>query len=178
EIDITFDDIDKEIRGRFQTYGSGVKAELVYYFPDVNGWYEAWEGQLKAPKEYGWATLKTIITNGSRSRELLLPGSNHPVGYCRFTFGGLLPSLTAVRSNGCPYDRHLGGSTGNLNGGVLILTGQGTKQHALPESAGTQAIRRTMVVSIVPSPLSLPIPGRGSRLRHRAKFQDSKIPTF
>ena len=118
EIDITFDDIDKEIRGRFQTYGSGVKAELVYYFPDVNGWYEAWEGQLKAPKEYGWATLKTIITNGSRSRELLLPGSNHPVGYCRFTFGGLLPSLTAVRSNGCPYDRHLGGSTGNLNGGV------------------------------------------------------------
>lgn len=115
EIDITFDDIDKEIMGRFQTYGSGVRAELVFYFPDVQGWHEAWEGQLKAPKSFGWATLKTIITNGTRSRELKLPGSNHPVGHCRFTFGALLPTLAALASNGCPYDLDKGGTTGNLN---------------------------------------------------------------
>lgn len=115
EINVTFNDIDKEITSRFQTFGSGVRAEIVYYYPQVDGFEEAWEGQLKAPKEFGWANLETIITNGSRSRELKLPGSNHPVGHCRFTFGGLLPTLAAVACNGCPYNRHLGGSTGNLN---------------------------------------------------------------
>jgi hypothetical protein len=118
EIDVTFDDIDKEITGRFQTFGSGVRAEIVYYYPQVDGFEEVWEGQLKAPKEFGWKDVETIITNGTRSRELKLPGSNHPVGHCRFTFGGLLPTLGAVACNGCPYDRHLGGTVGNLNGAV------------------------------------------------------------
>lgn len=117
EIPIVFDDIDKEITGRFQQFNSGVAIELIFFYPDVQGSQSVWFGQLQAPEVYGWKQLATKATNGFRSRELLLPGSNHPVSHCRFasTFGPLLPDLEAVRTSGCPYDLDKGGSTGNLN---------------------------------------------------------------
>src|SRR4051812_11915447 len=49
-IKLKFDDIDKDITGKFQTYGSGVRCELLYYYPDVDLTVSVWFGQLVAPE--------------------------------------------------------------------------------------------------------------------------------
>jgi len=113
EITVTFDDIDKEITGLFQTYGSGVTCEFIYYYPDQSITTTVWSGQLQAPKVYGWKTVKAVATNGFRSRELVIPSRRKPRECTANIFGGLLPDTDAVRSSLCPYDKHLGGSVGN-----------------------------------------------------------------
>jgi hypothetical protein len=109
EIDFVFDDVDKEITQKFQTFGSGVRCELHFYYPDVQGTHEAWFGQLQAPEVWGWKKLEVVATNGSRSRELLTPNSMRPLNHCRFTFGGELPDVESIASNGCPYAKQFGG---------------------------------------------------------------------
>ena len=117
-INITFDDIDREIRQRFKDFGSGVRCQIFFYFPDGDLTVPMWSGQLQEPQIYGWKTTETTATNGYRSRELMSPRRGKPKDHCAFTFGGHLPSVDAVRSNGCSYDRHLGGNSGLLNSGV------------------------------------------------------------
>lgn len=113
-INITFDDIDKAITQKFQQYSSGVACEVVLYYPisPTPITYTVWSGQLQAPSVYGWKTLKTTATNGFRSRELFIPNRNRPRECTANIFGGLLPDAEAIRSNLCPYDKHLGGSEG------------------------------------------------------------------
>lgn len=118
EISVTFDDIDKEISGLFQTYGSGVTCEFYYYYPDQSLTVLVWSGQLQAPKIYGWKTLKTVATNGFRSREQVLPYRAKFKECTANVFAGLLPDTDAVRSSLCPYDKHLGGSVGNYKTGT------------------------------------------------------------
>lgn len=120
EIPITFDDIDKAIRAKFKQFGSGIRAEIFQYFPQVDEHESIWFGQLQAPQVYGWKKITAVATNGSRSREQKCPKRGR-ARECGFTFGGLL-TAEALASNGCPYDRHLGGSTGNLNAGVPYTT--------------------------------------------------------
>ena len=111
-IKLTFEDIDKTIRGKFQSFGSGVRCEVFLYYPQIEAHVSVWFGQLQAPKVYGWKKIETEATNGFRSREQKAPKRNRPPDHCPFTFGGLLPTADAIRSNGCPYDRHVGGTTG------------------------------------------------------------------
>lgn len=119
EIKITFDDIDKDITTKFQTYGSGVQIEILMYYPDVDLMASMWFGQLQAPKVYGWRKLETVATNGHRSREMVIPGRDKPKECSGgMNFGGSLPTAEAVRTNGCPYDRHVSGTEGLLNGAV------------------------------------------------------------
>lgn len=118
EISVTFDDIDKEISALFQQYGSGVTCEFYYYYPDQSLTVLVWSGQLQAPKIYGWKTLKTVATNGFRSREQVIPSRAKFKECTASIFGGLLPDTDAVRSSLCPYDKHLGGSVGNYKTGT------------------------------------------------------------
>jgi hypothetical protein len=116
QIPLTFDDLDKNITGKFQTYGSGVRCEIWFYFPaddpDDDILVSQWFGTLKAPNIFGWKNLQTVATNGFRSREFTLPSSLRPRECRTKAFGGRLPTLDAVRTNVCPYDLHLGGTTG------------------------------------------------------------------
>lgn len=111
-ISIKFDDIDKVVTGRFQTYGSGVRCELFYYYPDVDLTVSVWFGQLQAPSVYGWKALECVATNGFRSREQVIPRRPRPLE-CTSNFAGLLPDAEAIRTSLCPYDRHIGGTVGN-----------------------------------------------------------------
>lgn len=121
-ISVTFDDIDKEITGKFRTYGSGVTCEFFLYYPSESLTVSLWSGQLQAPSMYGWKTVKASVTNGFRSRELRLPYRNHRAECTRKIFGGKLPDADAVRSNLCPYDKHLGGSVGVFKTGSAPFT--------------------------------------------------------
>lgn len=114
-IPLVFDDIDKVIRGKFQTFGSGVRIEFFLYYPQVDAHQSMWFGQLQAPNIYGWKKIETIATNGFRSREQFVPKRLRP-RECSWAFGGLL-TAEALATNGCKYDRHTGGSIGNFRTG-------------------------------------------------------------
>lgn len=111
-VTVTFDDIDKAMTTLFKTYSSGVSCIVHLYYPDVDLDVEVWWGQLQAPTIYGWKTLKTTISNGYRSRELLIPGRSMRKECTAQIFGGKLPTVEAVRTSLCPYDKHLGGVVG------------------------------------------------------------------
>lgn len=117
-VKVTFDDIDKEITGKFQTYSSGVACEFFLYYPQVDLTVSLWSGQLQAPDVYGWKTVTATATNGFRSRELTLGSRRRPRECTASVFGGKLPDTDAVRSSLCPYDKHLGGSVGNYKTGT------------------------------------------------------------
>lgn len=117
-IPIVFDDIDKQITQRFRAFGSGIRCEIFWYYPQVDVIESKWFGQLQAPEIFGWRQLSTVATNGYRSREQTLPyrlkGKE-----CPATWGGLLPSLDAVETNLCPANIHLvGGTVGTLDPGT------------------------------------------------------------
>lgn len=117
-VKVTFDDIDKEITGKFQTYSSGVACEFFLYYPQVDLTVSLWSGQLQSPDIYGWKTVTATATNGFRSRELTLGSRRRPRECTASVFGGKLPDTDAVRSSLCPYDKHLGGSVGNYKTGT------------------------------------------------------------
>jgi hypothetical protein len=117
EISITFADTDNSIKTAFRTYGDGAKLDLIYYYPDVDLWFSDWFGSLMQPDSWGRGNVQCRASNGFKSRELTVGRRTKPQA-CPFVFGGKLSILTEYRGNGCPYNRQVGGSTGNLNGGV------------------------------------------------------------
>jgi hypothetical protein len=116
-ISFTFANIDRAISDKFDTYGEGVNCELSYYWADVDLLVTAWWGQLNRPSSEDYEVLPVLATNGFRSKENLLPSRIRP-RECTATFGARFDNLTDLETNGCPYNRHLGGAVGNLNGGV------------------------------------------------------------
>lgn len=119
-VKVVFEDIDKVITGKFQTFSSGVKCEFFLYYPDVDLTVPIWSGQLQAPDVFGWKTVSATATNGFRSRELTI-GSRRRTKECTASvFGGRLPDLDAVRSSLCHYEKHLpGGTVGNFKTGII-----------------------------------------------------------
>lgn len=111
-IPLVFDDIDKTISAKFQTFKSGVRCSLNFYYPDVDLTIpDLWFGQLQAPDIYGYKTIKTKASNGFRSREQLIGRRTRP-RECTANFGAFMPNVFASETNLCPWDRHLGGSVG------------------------------------------------------------------
>lgn len=116
-ISFRFDNADLSISGLFMTHGGGRRCDLYYYYPQADLLVNVWYGQLQKPSNLGIGELNVTATNGYRSRELMLPRrlrSKH----CPFTFGGKLSSAEAIETNGCPYDRHVSGTEGLLDGAV------------------------------------------------------------
>lgn len=117
-ISITFADTDSDIIEKFQTYGEGVRCELFYYYPQQDLFTSEWWGSLELPTDTGRGNLTAQATNGFRTREQPLPNRFHPIDVCHAKFGGEIAALDEFNGNGCPYNRHLSGSIGNLNSGV------------------------------------------------------------
>ena len=115
DISFQFDNADLSIAGLFKQYGGGRRCDLYYYYPQVDLLVNVWWGQLQKPSNLSIGELNVSATNGYRSRELMLPRRLRSKG-CPFTFGGKLSSAEAVLTNGCPYDRHVSGSEGLLDG--------------------------------------------------------------
>jgi hypothetical protein len=122
-VKVKFEDIDKDITGKFQTYSSGVACEFFLYYPQVDLHVSLWSGQLQAPEIFAWKSVTATATNGHRSREMLLPSRRRPRECTAAVFAGQLPDADAVRSSLCSYDRHVGGSVGNYVSGTTPYTG-------------------------------------------------------
>lgn len=129
-ISFTFENSDKNISDKFKLYGEGVGCELFYYFADVDLLVSMWFGQLQKPNNADYQELKVQATNGRFSSEMMLPSRFHETT-CSFNFGGLLTDVSQLETNGCPYDRQLGGSFGNLNGGVPFTSCDKTEADCL-----------------------------------------------
>lgn len=113
KITLTFDDIDKEITDRFQTFKSGIRCELFFYWPEDDLTVSFWSGQLQAPSIYGYKKIQTTATNGSRSREQTIGSRSRP-RECTSNYGGWMPTMFASETNLCPANIHLpGGTIGN-----------------------------------------------------------------
>ena len=116
EIPFVFENADDAIGTLFRTHGDAAKCELHRYYPEIAGDEIVWWGVLRRPRETRRATLSARATNGFFSGEGMIPHRMRPEE-CSAIFGGLLTDIDEYRGNGCPYNRQVGGSTGNLNSG-------------------------------------------------------------
>jgi hypothetical protein len=117
EIPLTFADADDAIKELFRTYGDGAKIELFYYYPQVDLFTSVWFGSLSQPESYGRGNLQCRASNGFKSAELTIGHRTKPQ-LCSSVFGGKLTQINEYRGNLCPYNKHLGGTIGNLDGGL------------------------------------------------------------
>lgn len=115
QIPLEFDDADREITNLFYRSGEGVKVELFYYFPDVDWLCSVWWGQLLPPDEADYEKFRAKAATGFLSQLLPLP-RREIRSSCAAIFGGLLATQAEIDTNDCPYNRHLGGGVGNLDG--------------------------------------------------------------
>lgn len=116
EIPLTFADSDNSIKDAFRTYGDGAKLDLIYYYPAADLFFSDWFGSLMQPDSFGRGNVQCRASNGFKSPEFNINHRAKPQ-ICPFVFGGKF-TVDDYRGNGCPYNRQLGGSIGNLNGGV------------------------------------------------------------
>lgn len=109
EIDLKIWDGDDEISRLVHENGEGVKVEVLWWFPVVELLLSDWWGHLRTSEEADVEFWLGKAANGFRSPNLPLPRRAH-YRDCQAVFGEI--------STGCDYDRHKGGTRGNLNGGV------------------------------------------------------------
>jgi len=113
-VTFTFADTDQDIKAKFKANGS-VKAELIYYFPQIDAYEVRWFGHINIPKVYGLSKQVSEGHTGFRSPEFLLP-SEIRMKECRAkVFGGKLETVEDIARSLCPYDKHLGGTEGINN---------------------------------------------------------------
>jgi hypothetical protein len=93
-------------------YGEGIRAELYYWFPQVELLLFVWQGHLRNEDEADPPYLPIKAVQGFRSSESILPSGGH-YEWCQAIFGGLLETQELIDEHGCPYNKHLGGSIGN-----------------------------------------------------------------
>lgn len=114
ELDLNMWDNDEVISNLLVTHGEGIKAELLYFFPQVDLLLPIWHGHLRFEDEASIDTIMLKAVQGFRSSDANVPSRAH-WQECQAIFGGVLTSLDAVAEHDCPYDFHLGGSVGNNN---------------------------------------------------------------
>lgn len=125
QVSLNLWDGDYAIRTLWRLSGEGSKVTVYFYIADVDLLVETFAGLMKAPDEVGDDRVVVKAATGFRAVNLPLPRRIIWVG-CSAFFGGakradnsfLFPDAAAVADNDCPYDRHIGGSMGLLNGGV------------------------------------------------------------
>jgi hypothetical protein len=121
-------DADAVLISEFLNSGEGTKVRVTQYFPDFSLANEIWWGFLKQPKETEGLWFNIEAASGLRSPNLIVPRRAIYPG-CQATFGGLVNPDTNTPyfdtqakidppANDCPYNRHIGGTVGLLNGGV------------------------------------------------------------
>lgn len=146
---MTFEDGDGAIKALFKTYGSA-RVELFRYYPVEDLLVSIWWGQIIAPQRQGRFTFKCQLKNGYRSKERFLPNLPRP-SECPFTFGALLDTADKVACNGCPYDKHLGGSVGNFKTGTMPFLDCPKTRAACTARLGTDSFYGGVDVNALPT---------------------------
>lgn len=114
EIDLELWDADGEIADLVLQHGEGLKVELLYWFPEARLLLSHWWGHLRTADGADAATWRGTAANGFRSPNLPLPRRAH-YDECQAIFGAHLRTQSEIDRNDCPYNRHIGGGTGNLD---------------------------------------------------------------
>jgi hypothetical protein len=112
-IELELDDTDGEIKTLFKANGAA-ECDVFYFWPQVDLLFSPWWGQVLPPSIYGRFTQKTMMTNGYKPPELMLPNRPAPKE-CMATYGFFLDTLDKVATNLCPKNNHLGGPVGVTN---------------------------------------------------------------
>jgi hypothetical protein len=115
KVDLDFADTDGAVRALYAQHGPGLRVEVFYYFPEIDWMPSVWWGHLQPPEGADATTFKCKAAAGFRSGQLPLPRRAF-YRTCQAVFGGKLDSLPVIAQNDCPYNRHLGGVVGNLDG--------------------------------------------------------------
>jgi len=118
-IPITFDDSEMTgfteagwMKSTFDTYGTAY-CQLFIYYPQYDYHKTEWFGQVLKPTEDSRFVIKTMLTNGYRSRERFIP-NRATLEECSGPYGSTLDTLDKVATNICPSDIHLkDGTIGN-----------------------------------------------------------------
>lgn len=108
-------DGDHLISDLFETHGDGERVEIFFYFPQVDLLLSQWHGHLRPPEDADEETFTASAENGFMSVQLPLPRRAF-FQTCQAVFGALLATQAEIDEHGCPYNRHIGGSTGLLDG--------------------------------------------------------------
>ncbi len=108
---LDFWDGDNEITRLYHTHGAGEKVEVFYYFPEVDLLFREWWGHFQPPSEIAFERFKTAAEFGFRSSKLSCPSRGH-YSSCSAIWGGLLETQAQIDENDCPWNLHIGGSTG------------------------------------------------------------------
>lgn len=109
EVDLKIWDGDDEISRLVYENGEGIKVELLLWFPAVELLLTEWWGHLRTSEDSDVEFWIGKAANGFRSPNLPMP-RRRKYRPCQAIFGEIV--------TGCDYDRHKGGSRGNLNGDV------------------------------------------------------------
>jgi hypothetical protein len=121
EVDLSFWDGDGAISDLIVTHGEGIKVELFYWFPQVELLLPLWHGHLRQEDDAERDICKIKAVQGFRSSDLNLPRRAH-YKECQAIYGATFDNQADIDENDCKYNRHIGGSVGNLSGGLPILS--------------------------------------------------------
>lgn len=111
EIDITFEDLDEAVADLMQTHGEGVRATLIYWFPQAELELPFWFGHLEYGSDESELSITIKAVQGFRSAEANVPGGGH-YQFCSAVFGGLLATQAQIDAGACPHNKHIGGLIG------------------------------------------------------------------
>lgn len=114
EVDLKFWDADEVISQLLVDHGEGIKVELFYWFPQETLLLSVWHGHLRFEDEAAIDILPLKAAQGFRSSDGMIPHRAH-WQECQRIFGGTLATQALIDDYGCPYNKHLGGSTGINN---------------------------------------------------------------
>lgn len=112
KIELTFSDLDDAFSTLLFTHGEGIRVEVFGFWPAVDLLLSMWRGSLHAPSEMNRAYVKVTASVGYRSAQLQIPRQPNAVS-CPFIFGAHLATQAEIDYHqGCPYNKHIGGSIG------------------------------------------------------------------
>jgi hypothetical protein len=94
--------------------GEGVRAEVYFWFPQVELLLSVWQGHLRTSEDSDAYIWKGKLANGFRSPNLPLPRRAH-WQECQAVFGGLLETQEQIDENDCDFSLHVGGPVGTIN---------------------------------------------------------------
>lgn len=115
DISLSFRDEDGEI-SELLVDAEGSKVEVFYYLPDLDWFVSFWWGHLQLPDSVDITEFNASAECGIRSSQMSVP---RPIFQrpCQNGFGGALETQAQIDAGLCPYNRGVGGATGNLDGG-------------------------------------------------------------
>lgn len=112
-INLSFSDLDGAFSDLLMLHGEGIRVTVYCYWPAVDLLLSMWRGMLHQPKEMGRDQVKITATAGWRAPQMLVPKRPHATS-CTLIFGAHLSSQAEIDyHNGCPFNRHVGGTIGN-----------------------------------------------------------------